>query len=242
MSSPQPRNPRAPVPKPGAVPVPDRSVRSTSRWGRSTLAAAALLGAGCAPAADTVPAGAVDSAGPTASVVSAPTTAPDAGVVRVRGPLGPPSVLLGLDPRTGVEVRANCTTCHTTRPARRETASGDELDTFHQGLVLRHGGTTCLACHDERSYDRLRLADGRALEFVDTMQLCAQCHGPQHRDWQRGSHGGMTGHWDRTRGPRERNHCVVCHDPHAPQLKQVLPAPPPRDRFLSGHGREVHHD
>ena len=88
----------------------------------------------------------------------------------------------------------------------------------------------------------MRLADGRVLEFVDSMQLCAQCHGPQHRDWQRGSHGGMTGHWDLARGPRERNHCVVCHDPHAPQLQQVSPAPPPRDRFLSGHGTEVHHD
>jgi hypothetical protein len=45
------------------------------------------------------------------------------------------------------------------------------------------------------------------------------------------THGGMRGHWDLSRGPRERNHCVACHDPHAPAFGQFEPVPGPRDRF-----------
>jgi hypothetical protein len=67
---------------------------------------------------------------------------------------------------------------------------------------------------------------------TDAMTLCAQCHGPQFRDYQNGSHGGMNGHWDLSRGPRLRNHCVDCHDPHVPQVLPVHPAPGPKDRFF----------
>lgn len=174
-----------------------------------------------------------------ASTKSAPNTAPapfDSSAplhaVRLRGPDGPPSVVIGTDPRTGEEIRANCTTCHATRTPRPEVSSGAELEDFHTGLVTNHGGLTCLTCHDAQRYDRLRLADGRGLEHSESMRLCGQCHGPQLRDWTHGSHGGMSGHWDLTRGERVRNHCVVCHDPHAPQIRPVLPLPPPNDRFL----------
>jgi hypothetical protein len=43
----------------------------------------------------------------------------------------------------------------------------------------------------------------------------------------------MKGYWDLQRGPRQRNGCIGCHAAHAPAYPQVLPAPPPRDRFLS---------
>ena len=66
---------------------------------------------------------------------------------------------------------------------------------------------------------------------ADALRLCAQCHGPQYRDYRHGAHGGMRGHWDLSRGPRERNHCVACHDPHAPAFGQFEPVPGPRDRF-----------
>lgn len=125
-----------------------------------------------------------------------------------------------------------CATCHATRPANRRNRSTEDLDQFHQGLKLNHGRLTCVACHDSQDgYAALHLADGTAVAFADTMQLCAQCHGTQFRDYQHGSHGGMTGYWDRTRGPRERNHCMHCHDPHAPQIAVVQPVAGPRDRF-----------
>lgn len=162
--------------------------------------------------------------------------------VEIRGPLGPPTVVIGTHPRTGEPLVANCTTCHATRapvPANAHTA---DLDGFHQGLVMQHGGISCLTCHDPDGYDRLRLADGTSIPHTDALRLCGQCHGPQYRDWRNGSHGGMTGYWDLTRGPRTRNHCLVCHDPHAPALGQVLPAPPPNDRFLRPHDSHDSHD
>jgi hypothetical protein len=73
------------------------------------------------------------------------------------------------------------------------------------------------------------------------MALCAQCHGTQKRDYDHGAHGGMRGYWDLKRGPRERNHCVSCHDPHAPKFGTFMPVHPPKDRFLQrgsdDHGR-----
>ena len=38
----------------------------------------------------------------------------------------------------------------------------------------------------------------------------------------------MTGHWDLSRGGRTRNHCVSCHDPHAPRYQGGLPSMAPR--------------
>lgn len=97
--------------------------------------------------------------------------------------------------------------------------------------MLSHGELTCAACHDATDRAALHLADGRTIALLDAMTLCAQCHGPQKRDYDHGAHGGMRGHWDLARGPRERNHCVACHEPHAPAFGRFSPAPGPRDRF-----------
>ena len=123
---------------------------------------------------------------------------------------------------------------------RRKT--GESLKIFHSGLTLKHGGLSCLTCHNNDNYDTLRLADDTEVPFDDLMTLCAQCHGTQKRDYDHGSHGGMTGYWDLNKGPRVRNQCVHCHDPHAPAYVGVVPAPGPRDRFLqhldpNAHGK-----
>jgi hypothetical protein len=78
------------------------------------------------------------------------------------------------------------------------------------------------------------------VEFADVMKLCAQCHGPQFRDYQHGAHGGMNGYWDLSRGGRSRNNCIDCHDPHAPAYVGAIPAPRPRDRFLTPAGAAAH--
>ena len=133
-----------------------------------------------------------------------------------------------------------CGTCHRTRPSDRTTHSADALDEFHGELVYAHGEQTCISCHEPGGYDRLRLADGTSIAFEDVMRLCRQCHGTQARDYDAGSHGGWTGHWDLLSGPRTRNHCVDCHDPHSPAFPRMIPAPRSIDRFLdeSGHGGE----
>ncbi len=127
-------------------------------------------------------------------------------------------------------VGVSCRTCHGSG-GQAELLKADAPKGFHKGLKVTHGQQSCNACHD-KDRSRLHLADGAALEFDQVMTLCAQCHGVQYRDYQNGSHGGMTGHWDLQRGGRQRNNCVDCHSPHQPAVKPVWPAHPPRDRFL----------
>lgn len=174
---------------------------------------------------------------PAAEPAASPTAlpAPDAGVVHISRPAGPPTVVL--ETPAGGEARVSCSACHG-EAGSPEVASDAELDAFHQGLTLRHGELSCLACHNPDGMDTLRRADGRALPYADVMDLCAQCHGPQARDYRRGSHGGMNGYWDLERGGRQRNGCLACHDPHAPAYGQVQPVFPPRSRWrgADGHG------
>jgi formate-dependent nitrite reductase cytochrome c552 subunit len=142
----------------------------------------------------------------------------------------------------GRPTRVACATCHSridTGPLARRP---EELRKFHRGLSFSHGELPCASCHvaGPEVHGKLHLANGELVAMTDVVRLCAQCHGPQHRDYRHGSHGGMNGHWDLRRGGRVRNSCVDCHDPHAPQIPAVRPAPPPRDRFLTP--REAHGD
>lgn len=141
-----------------------------------------------------------------------------------------PRVATGVIDYHGNETTVACATCHATRePDRSNGGGGKTPQAFHQGLVYAHGGQSCLSCHNSEGYDSLRLADGRKLAFADSQQLCAQCHGPQTRDYQHGSHGGMRGYWDKAKGDRTRNTCLDCHDPHAPAYPAWTPVFPPRD-------------
>lgn len=132
-----------------------------------------------------------------------------------------------------------CATCHQGRSAR-SVFSAEDLDEFHQGLVFAHGRLACAACHDPVDYGALRLADGTRVPYGDPMPLCRQCHGSQARDYDHGAHGGWTGYWDLRQGPRVRNHCVHCHDPHAPSFPRMQPTFKPHDRFLDGKHRQEH--
>ena len=130
------------------------------------------------------------------------------------------------------QARVACSTCHSMREPDRTQRDGRGLATFHQGTHVAHGSLTCLSCHNENDYDTLRLADGRSVAYENVMELCAQCHGPQARDFAHGAHGGMRGYWDTTRGVQTRNQCTHCHAPHAPAYPAMRPTFKPRDRFL----------
>lgn len=142
----------------------------------------------------------------------------------------------------GRPVRIACGSCHSLKETAELPESASDLTEFHRGLVFEHGNNRCASCHlsEPRKAPRLRLADGSVLPMTDAIQLCAQCHGPQYRDYKAGAHGGMTGSWDLSRGPRTRNHCVHCHDPHAPKIPAVMPAAKPRDRLPVAHQGEAH--
>lgn len=161
-----------------------------------------------------------------------PASPPQRFPVEIRKPSGPPRVATSVKDAHGGLVTVACTTCHTTRPPNHENRSVKDLDEFHSGMAFSHGTVSCLSCHNSNDYDSLKLADGRRIEFPDVMTLCAQCHGPQMKDHEHGVHGGMMGHWDLTRGPRTKNNCVDCHNPHAPQFPKMQPTFKPRDRFL----------
>lgn len=133
----------------------------------------------------------------------------------------------------GATVGIRCATCHEGEDAW--AAAQGNPEGAHDTVDVQHGELTCNACHDA-DRTQLHLADGTPLEIEDARELCAQCHGVQHRDWERGSHGGMSGHWDRTRGTQLRNHCLDCHGAHAPAWEPVMPVLPPRDRGVAPSG------
>ena len=141
-----------------------------------------------------------------------------------------PMVLTDKVDHQGRQVSVSCATCHTTRAADYQAGKVETPSEFHPGLVYEHGELSCLSCHNADDYDTLRMADGQPVAYQSALALCGQCHGPQTRDYRNGSHGGMVGYWDKSRGERDRNVCTDCHDVHAPAYPAVMPVFPPRDR------------
>lgn len=153
--------------------------------------------------------------------------------VHINRPSGPPVIEL-IDATGAIHgTSLSCSSCHSLREPDLTNRRPADLTTFHENLAFVHGDLSCLSCHNPDDYDALRLADGTRVEYTDVMTLCSQCHGPQARDYAHGAHGGMNGYWDLTRGPRTRNNCVDCHDPHVPAFPSMRPTFKPRDRFLN---------
>lgn len=150
--------------------------------------------------------------------------------VYINHPDGLPMVDSGKRAQDGSIISVRCNTCHDNKDSNLAANSGHELKGFHQEMKFNHGSLSCVSCHNSDNYETLHLADGRPLEFRDTMQLCAQCHGPQYRDYRNGSHGGMSGYWDLNRGVRKRNTCTDCHSAHVPAYPKVMPVFPPKVR------------
>ncbi len=155
------------------------------------------------------------------------------GAVEIHQPPRLTSLATGDVDALGRPLRIACVTCHSLRAATPLPTSTAELDQFHQGLQFAHGALSCGSCHVAGDPRSLHRADGTAVALRDAIVLCRQCHGPQARDYDRGSHGGMTGHWDLSVGGRTRNHCVDCHDPHTPRFQPTWPVLAPRDRGLT---------
>jgi len=159
----------------------------------------------------------------------------------IRRPDGPPVIELQTPDPQGRVGSVACSTCHSVRDPNFANRTPGDLDEFHQNMKLAHGTITCYACHHPDDMDSLRLADGTSVEYRDVMTLCGQCHGSQLTDYKHGAHGGMSGYWDLSRGPRLRNNCIDCHDPHVPQFPSMTPSFKPRDRFLDPVGEHGEH-
>jgi len=133
----------------------------------------------------------------------------------------------------GKPLRVPCLTCHEALPLQPQNRRKKKLTAFHTEVVVSHGGQSCGTCHAEEPRDRFNLADGTLVAYEDVMALCGQCHASRLAEYKRGAHGGMSGYWDTTRGPRTKNHCLDCHNAHAPAIPKVIPAE--RLRYRTGH-------
>lgn len=125
----------------------------------------------------------------------------------------------------GRPARAPCRTCHDHVQPKPEYEHASRLERFHTGVEIQHGGQSCRTCHAAPSFDTFNLAGGQTVAYDEVMKLCGQCHAQRLVEYEHGAHGGMRGHWDLRRGPRSRNHCIDCHNPHAPAIPRMLPAP-----------------
>jgi len=172
--------------------------------------------------------------------IADPPPSPPAHAVTVARPAASPRIVTDRVDSLGRPVTAGCPTCHSLGdlgdPERRASRGAPPTQLFHQGLTVSHADIACRSCHQAPNYETLRLADNTPLPYTEVQTLCRQCHGPQGRDFDRGLHGGMNGHWDLSRGPRTRHMCTTCHDPHAPSFVGMHPARGPVDpRFIKGH-------
>jgi len=183
-----------------------------------------------------VSAGESDTSAPAPKTQATQATHP----IRVQVPSDVGQVDSGLVDINGRAIGVGCATCHESHSQNPTLERAEDFSEFHTDMKMAHGDQSCFACHDRESRDLLRMADGRTLAFAEAQTLCSQCHGPQARDWANGSHGGMKGYWDLTRGPRERGSCMSCHDSHSPAWPQVIPVFKPKDRFLDSKEGDGH--
>ncbi len=155
---------------------------------------------------------------------------------RIRAARPPSAIVLGLltgkRDGQGRPVRVACQTCHQKIVVANADVYRKKDATFHANIKLRHGRKTCQTCHRLPHFTDFNLADGTPVPYGGVKQLCGQCHARRLLEYENGAHGGMTGYWDQKRGPRQRNHCLDCHDPHSPGIPLVQPAPRARNRRM----------
>jgi len=135
----------------------------------------------------------------------------------------------------------NCMDCHKLFPPRLNPPTSLLM---HSHIVLDHGiNDQCRNCHDLNDRDRLVLSNNNTISFSDSVKLCASCHGPTYRDWEKGMHGRSSGYWDTVIGLLKRLDCVECHDPHKPRAPAMLPMPsmPGPHTLRMGEPIETHH-
>lgn len=139
------------------------------------------------------------------------------GPRRIMLPDPPHAVIAGFE--------MGCNECHRFFESAPETP---RRLTQHTHIVTNHGmNDRCFNCHDRDDRDKLVLHGGRTIGFNEVVMLCAQCHGPTYRDWERGIHGRTLNTWKTDSDAQQRLSCTECHDPHAPAYEPFHPLPGP---------------
>ncbi len=115
----------------------------------------------------------------------------------------------------------SCQSCHSIFTSTAEEPA-DRMQ--HKQIVLEHGmNSRCDNCHTKGDHQQLALYGGKEIGYDHVEELCAKCHGPTYRDWQRGMHGKAMGSWERDSAERHQLVCTECHDPHHPAFEPIVP-------------------
>ncbi len=150
--------------------------------------------------------------------------------------LGAHPVRVAMHDPASIEVASfdvNCNQCHAL--FEHDTINPPGLKR-HDDILLNHGENNwCFSCHDIKQRDRLALTAGDTVGYDEVPRLCAKCHGPTWRDWQRGIHGKTVGSWKTGDGRQRRLSCTECHDPHAPAFAAGVPLPGPNTIRMGEH-------
>jgi hypothetical protein len=139
-------------------------------------------------------------------------------------PFVPAASSVSIIPRQTLLPTYPCSDCHdkrTPNPQRRT------LTEFHTARnALRHGDSErwCYQCHSIVDIDRLVIANGSLVTFDQGYLVCGSCHGDKLRDWKLQVHGATQGYWN---GPKTRQSCPACHNPHEPRFPLLRPEAPP---------------
>jgi len=133
-------------------------------------------------------------------------------------------------------MQLNCQTCH----SLFETDPTVQRELFqHTNIRLNHGlNDRCLNCHSTKNRDYLVLNGEREIPFGEVELLCAKCHGPTYRDWQKGIHGKTLGSWESGNPAQRRLKCTECHDPHSPAFEHIVPLPGPHTLRMGPQSKE----
>jgi len=144
--------------------------------------------------------------------------------------------VMGDPPRIEVaNFEMSCQECHGLFDSK-ERRPGDVKQ--HAHIRLEHGlNDRCHNCHHVEDRNLLALPGGESLPYGEVERLCASCHGPTYRDWQKGIHGKSRGTWETSSPEHHRMVCTECHDPHHPAFRPIAPLPPP----FKPHAGEAQH-
>ncbi|PIE02897.1 MAG: hypothetical protein CSA81_05190 [Acidobacteria bacterium] len=122
-----------------------------------------------------------------------------------------------------------CNDCHQHFLEPVSTGKQRTIIGEHTQITFKHGPEKlCFDCHNRENRMTLIAPDGSNLPFNRAEEMCISCHGIRYRDWKEGLHGKTVGFWDPSmQKESDRLHCLDCHDPHAPSVHDLKPAPPP---------------
>lgn len=136
----------------------------------------------------------------------------------------PPSSVVMVEDHPALIPTFPCSSCHADREPDPRPRKLVEYHTPKNGFDHGTKDGWCYRCHSLENIDKLHTTLGTPVAFSDPQDLCGSCHGDKLIDWKAGLHGLNRGSWN---GPKLRQSCTFCHDPHKPAFEPMVPERPP---------------